>query len=58
MFKNNKEQIPMLKIKQQSKIESRMKPLKTTDLFTGIICAMGLLVVIAALILRLLEVLV
>ena len=45
----------MLKIKQQSKIESRMKPLKTTDLFTGIICAMGLLVVIAALILRLLE---
>ena len=37
------------------KQKSEMKPLKTADLFTGIICAMGLLVVIAALILRLLE---
>ena len=35
-----------------------MKPIKTTEMVTGIISAIGFLVVVAALILRLLEVIV
>ena len=38
--------------------EIRMKPIKTTEMVTGIISAIGFLVVVAALILRLLEVIV